>query len=226
LSKNITIETGGGAMDCLAIDRNADRLEEALDQYHSVEVELAGMTYPYQFKIRSNHSSSMCFLIKENSDILPRLRVGDILEMKYYSARSAYVSEPRKTVIREITRDDEGPFKGHYLVGLEIVERFPEKSMQESSERLGEKEMFRKARELFRRGKYREALDIYTSIIDENPNQAVSYFNRGVTYKKLGKNGEALKDLKTSAALGIDRGKDFLNSNGILYESKWEPSCS
>jgi hypothetical protein len=67
---------------------------------------------------------------------------------------------------------------------------------------------------------------MYTSIIDENPNQAVSYFNRGVTYKKLGKNGEALEDLKTSAALGIERGKDFLNSNGILYESKWEPSCS
>lgn len=213
-------------MDCLAMDQNADRLEEASYQYHSVEVELAGMLYPYQFKIRSNPSSSMCFLIKETSDILPRLKVGDILELKYYSAGSTHVSEPRKTVIREITRDDQGPFRGHFLVGLEIVEQLPENCEQESPERLSEKEMFRTAREFFRRGKYREAIDIYTSIIDENPNQAVSYFNRGVTYKKLGKNGEALKDLKTSAALGIERGKDFLNSNGILYESRWEPSCS
>jgi tetratricopeptide (TPR) repeat protein len=168
----------------------------------------------------------MCFLIKENSDILPRLRVGDILEMKYYSASSAYESEPRKTVIREITRDDQGPFKGHYLVGLEILEGFPENCLRESPRRLTEKEMFKKARELFRRGKYREAIDMYTAIIDANPNHAVSYFNRGVTYKKLGKDGEALKDLKTSAALGIERGKDFLNSNGILYGSKWEPACS
>lgn len=207
-------------MDWLAMDQNADRLEEAPHQYHSVEVELAGMIYPYQFKIRSNPSTSMCFLIKENSDILPRLKVGDILELKYYSTGSTHVSEPRKTVIREITRDDQGPFKGHYLVGLEILEQLPESSEQESQEKLGEKEMFRKARELFRRGRYREAKDIYTDIIDENPNQAVSYFNRGVTYKKLGKNGEALKDLKMSAALGIERGKDFLNSNGILYESQ------
>ena len=213
-------------MDCLAIDQNVNRLEEAPDQYHSVEVELAGMSFPYQFKIWSVASRSMCFLIKEDSDILPRLRAGDILEMKYYSPSSAYTSEPRKTVIREITKDDQGPFKGHYLVGLEILEELPENCLQESPKRLSEKEMFGKARELFRRGKYREAIDMYTSIIDENPNQAVSYFNRGVTYKKLGKNGEALKDLKTSAALGIERGKDFLNSNGILYESKWEPSCS
>ena len=213
-------------MDCLAIDHHVGRLEEASDKYHSVEVELAGMTYPYQFKIRSIASRSMCFLIKEDSDILPRLRVGDILEMKYYSSSSAYTSEPRRTAIREITRDDQGPFRGHYMVGFEILEGLSEDCQQESTKRLSEKEMFRKARELFRRGKYREALDIYTGIIDKNPNQAVSYFNRGVTYKKLGKNSEALKDLKTSAALGIERGKDFLNSNGILRESKWEPFCS
>ncbi len=213
-------------MDCLALNQDADRLEESPYPYHSVEVELAGMIYPYQFKIRNNPSSSMCFLIKENSDILPRLKVGDILELKYYSTGSAHVSEPRKTVIREITRDDRGPFKGHYLVGLEIVEQLPENNVKESPERLSEKEMFRTARELFRRGRYREAIDIYTNIIDENPNQAVSYFNRGVTYKKLGKNGEAHKDLKTSASLGIEKGKDFLNSNGILYESQWESFCS
>ena len=203
-------------MDCLATDQNVDRFEE---------VELAGMDYPYQFKIWNIPSRSMCFLIRENSNILPRLRVGDILEMKYYSTSSAYTSEPRKTVIREITRDDQGPFKGHYLVGLEILEEISENCRQETPKRLSEKEMFKKARELFRRGKYREAIDVYTSIIDKNPKQAVSYFNRGVTYKKLGNKSEALKDLKTSAALGIERGTDFLNSNGILYESKWEPSC-
>ena len=206
-------------MDCLAIHQNTDRLKAATDQYHSVEFELAGMIYPYQFKIRSIASRSMCFLIKEDSDILPRLREGDILEMKFYSPGSVHTSEPRKTVIREITRDDQGPFKGHYLVGLEILEDISENRRKKSPKRLSEKEMFRTARELFRRGRYREAKDIYTSIIEDNPNQAVSYFNRGVTYKKLGRNGEARKDLNMSAALGIERGRDFLNSTGILYES-------
>ena len=202
-------------MNYIATNQNVNKLGETPDQYYSVEVDLAGMTFPYQFKIRRIASRPMCFLIKESSDILPRLRVGDILEMKYYSSKSPYITEPRKTAIREITKDDQGQFKGHYLVALEILKELSEARSQESPKRLTEKEMFRKARELFRQGKYDKAIDVYTSIIQANPNQAASYFNRGVAYKRLGNNSMALKDLRVSAALGIEKAKNFLDSKGI-----------
>jgi len=207
----------------IATNQNVNKLGETPDQYYSVEVDLAGMTFPYQFKIRRIASRPMCFLIKESSDILPRLRVGDILEMKYYSSKSPYITEPRKTAIREITKDDQGQFKGHYLVALEILKELSEARSQESPKRLTEKEMFRKARELFRQGKYNEAIDIYTSIIQENPSQAVSYFNRGITYKKLGNNTKALKDLKVSATLGIEKARDFFHSKGFVSRFMLNP---
>ena len=75
----------------------------------------------------------MCVLVKEDSDILPRLKIGDTLEMKYYSADAAYSSEHKKTAIRDIAKNDQGRFKGHYLVALEILGSLPTTYAQESS---------------------------------------------------------------------------------------------
>ena len=91
-------------------------------QYYSVELSIDGLDFSYQFKIRNNASTSMCVLIKEDSDILPLLEVGDTLNMKYYSAGSVYPTEYLETAIRHITKNDQGRFKGHYLVGLDILE--------------------------------------------------------------------------------------------------------
>ena len=64
---------------------------------------------------------SMCFLVKEDSAILSRLKVGDTLDMKFYSEASHYPTDFLKTTIRHIAKD-EGRFRGHYLVALEILE--------------------------------------------------------------------------------------------------------
>ncbi len=90
------------------------------EQYHSAEFIIEGLEANYQFRIWDTASSSMCVIIKETSEILPLLRVGATLKVKYYSAHSAYPSEALTTVIRHITLDDQGRFRGHYLVGLEI----------------------------------------------------------------------------------------------------------
>ena len=92
------------------------------DHYHSVEFCIKGIELPYQFKLWNTANMSMCVLVKENSAILPRLKVGDTLDMKFYSADSSYPTDSLRTTIRHITRDDEGRFKGHYLVALEILE--------------------------------------------------------------------------------------------------------
>ena len=92
-------------------------------QFHSVEFSVRGIDIPYQFRIWDMSSACMYVLVNEYSDILPRLKVGDTLKMKYYSTDSVYRPECLKTAIRHITKNDQGRFKGHYLVGLEILEK-------------------------------------------------------------------------------------------------------
>lgn len=95
------------------------------DLYHSVELTLEKLGVHYQFKLWQMDSMPMCILIKEESDLLGRLKVGDILDMKYYSTGSPYPSPFMQTVVRHITRENQGRFRGHYIVSLEIVGRQP-----------------------------------------------------------------------------------------------------
>jgi len=60
-------------------------------------------------------------LVKEDSDLLKHLRVGDILDLKYYTTDSSKPIEYLKTEIKHITKDDTGRFKELYLVGLSIL---------------------------------------------------------------------------------------------------------
>ena len=94
---------------------------ERREQYHSVEFSLEGLNASYQFKIWNIASESNSVLVKEDSDILSRLKVGDTLNLKYYSSDSFCPTETIETAIRNIRKDEAGRFKGHYLVDLEIL---------------------------------------------------------------------------------------------------------
>ncbi len=93
-----------------------------LDQYSSVEISNNNISFSYHFKLWNVASKSMCILVKENSQILSQLREGDTINMKYYACDSLCPVEYRKTAIRHINKDDNGRFKGHYLVYLEILD--------------------------------------------------------------------------------------------------------
>ena len=93
-----------------------------IDQYHSVEFSLHDCAFTYQFKIWDISSKGICVLVKEDSDLLNHVKVGDILNLKYYTTDSLKPIEYLKTKIRHITKDEEGRFKGLYLVGLSILE--------------------------------------------------------------------------------------------------------
>ena len=92
------------------------------EEYHSVEFSLKELSAQYQFKLWCMGSSPMCFLVKEDSRILRQVKVGDTLKMKYYSSDSGYHGEYLNTQIKDITKNDQGRFKGHCLVGLQILE--------------------------------------------------------------------------------------------------------
>ena len=94
----------------------------SLDEYYSVELSLEGLTCPHQFRIWSIHNGSMCVLVKENSEILGSLKVGDVMRMKYYTMDSLCPTRDLHTEIKHITKEEQGRFKGHYVVGLCILE--------------------------------------------------------------------------------------------------------
>jgi hypothetical protein len=92
------------------------------DGYYSAEFVVDGLEASYQFKIWEKAPKAVSVLVKGNSDLLQLLKVGDTLNVKYYSITSAYPSEWQKTAVGHITWNDQGRLKGHYLVGLEIIE--------------------------------------------------------------------------------------------------------
>lgn len=65
----------------------------------------------------------MCIAVKADSGLLKHLSVGDVLNIKYYPTDSSRPAEYLKTQIRHITKDEQGRFKEHFLVGLLILER-------------------------------------------------------------------------------------------------------
>ena len=91
------------------------------DQFYSVEFPVNGYKYDYRCKLRKNGFESIFVLVKENSAILNKLTVGNILKMKYYRTDSAGPPESFDTEIKYITKNDSGRFKGHYLMGLDIL---------------------------------------------------------------------------------------------------------
>lgn len=93
-----------------------------LDEYYSVELSFEGLTCLHQFRIWSIPEGSMCVLVKENSEILGSLKVGDVMRMKYYSMDSLCPTRDLHTEIKHITKEEGGRFKGHYVVGLSILE--------------------------------------------------------------------------------------------------------
>ena len=93
-----------------------------MDKYFRVEFSKSGLTHFYNFKLRDISSKGMCILVKEGSDVLKSLKVGDILDMKYYTEEHSSQPQQFKTQIKYITKDYQERFKGHCLVGLSIIE--------------------------------------------------------------------------------------------------------
>jgi len=92
-----------------------------VDQYYSVEFSIRDCAFAYQFNIWDISPKGICVLVKEDSDLLNYLKVGDILNLKYYTNNSSKPIEYLKTEIRHITKDKKGRFKGIRLVGLSIL---------------------------------------------------------------------------------------------------------
>lgn len=92
-------------------------------RFHSVELPISNLKMKYHCRLRNSSIADMFVLVKENSDILNFLQVGEVMTMNYYCRDSAAPPESLETEIQFITWNDSGKFKGHYLIGLNIVQK-------------------------------------------------------------------------------------------------------
>jgi len=108
-------------------DNQAERRSEPrslTDQYHCVEFQIYNLGSYYQFRIWDISNKGMCILVKEDSAVLNHIQVDDVIDMKYYPKEPNAPIEGMKTQIRHITKSEQGRFKGHYLVGLSILDKY------------------------------------------------------------------------------------------------------
>jgi hypothetical protein len=97
-------------------------VREPANQFHSVEMKLASLPI-YLFKLKDVSSNSACFMVKKGSAILKNLKVGQILILRYHAADGMKRSEVFKSEIKHITKALENPYKGHYAVGIRLLEK-------------------------------------------------------------------------------------------------------
>jgi len=104
-----------------AVERRYQPIKK-VDQYYSVEFSLSGCPFVYQFKIRKVSLKEICVLVREDSDLLNHLKVGDILNLKYYTTNSFWPVEYLKTEITYIRKNNKERFIDLCAVGLSILE--------------------------------------------------------------------------------------------------------
>jgi len=94
-----------------------------IDKYYSVEFTAPGTELVYQFKTWNLSEHGLCVLVRNDSDLLKHLTVGSVLEMQYYPVDMTSRRTSLKTEIKHITKQEEGRFSGHTLVGLLVLEK-------------------------------------------------------------------------------------------------------
>ena len=90
-----------------------------LEDYHSVEFFLNDKGPTYLFKLRNISSNGPCILVKQDSSVFKKLKVGDILDMEYNQPESLG-GKLFKTQIASKNSHDR--YTGHSIVELSIID--------------------------------------------------------------------------------------------------------
>lgn len=95
-----------------------------VERFHSVEINLGAPLPIYQFNLRDISENGICILVKEDSPILEKIKVGQELDLIYYAsdASKANITKRLKTTIRHITKGKPGHYKGHFMVGVSFAD--------------------------------------------------------------------------------------------------------
>ena len=88
--------------------------------FHGAEIKLTGIPL-YQFKLKDISDNGVSLLVNENSAMIIHLEVGQCLKIKFHSDSHADLNGYFESEIKHITKIEEGRYKRHYLVGVQIL---------------------------------------------------------------------------------------------------------
>ena len=91
------------------------------EKYFSVQFSIKGFSGIYQFRIRTFDSESLCILVREDSDVLEQLKEGDLVTMSFCLHEGMGHVDPMPTRIEYVCEDGKGRFKGHRLIGFNVL---------------------------------------------------------------------------------------------------------
>ena len=90
--------------------------------FHGASIKLVGVPL-YQFKLKDISANGSNLLVKEDSSMMNYLKVGQTLEINFLSDIKSNHNGFYKTEVKHITKVDKGRYKGHYIVGVQILEK-------------------------------------------------------------------------------------------------------
>ena len=91
---------------------------ELIKEYYSVEISMEDNRQVNQFVIYDMSTSGLCLLVREDSHILQKIKVGEKYKMKYYPVNLLDKIRYIDTRICHITKSKNSSLSGHYMVGL------------------------------------------------------------------------------------------------------------
>ena len=103
------------------IERRSETRNKA-EKYSSVEFITNDFIPPHVFPVYDEALTGIGILAREGSAALDHLEVGKIMDAKFTLSQVGGGFEICKVEIRHITKDGKKRYKGHYLIGLSILE--------------------------------------------------------------------------------------------------------
>ncbi len=94
-----------------------------VDQYHNAEISIDGMAPAYVFRLRDISSTGIGILVKEGSELLNQIETGQTMNIKYSPPLQSDSPAYYETEIKHIAKDPEDRFKGHFIIGLSVIEK-------------------------------------------------------------------------------------------------------
>lgn len=86
-----------------------------------------GGEWEYQIKLRNFSDSGLGLLVKENSDLLKHICVGDVFAVNYHQGVASMKARNFTVQVRHISFSAAGIPKQHVIVGLYFLKRDDEK---------------------------------------------------------------------------------------------------
>ncbi len=82
--------------------------------------------------------------------------------------------------------------------------------------RIRSSDMMRDAYDLYLAGKFQDAIDVYTQILQLDPNNYFAFHNRGICYAEMGDRDTAIRDLNDSIRVNPNYGHAYF-TRGFIY---------